>query len=112
MRLNHLHLMVSGLSGTADFLETYFGMTRHPGGRDKFLVMRDEAGMVLTLMQGRDCSYPKHFHVGFAQAGEAEVNAIWERLVSDGHSPSAPTRAHAWSFYTMAPGGFMVEVLA
>src|SRR4051794_32163258 len=62
--LNHLHLMVSDASGAATFLETYFGMTRYPGAREKFVVLGDGAGMVLTLMQGRDCKYPKNFHIG------------------------------------------------
>jgi catechol-2,3-dioxygenase len=112
MQLNHLHLMVSDATGAASFLQTYFQMKPHPGARDKFVVMRDEAGMVLTLMQGRDCAYPKNFHVGFAMSNEADVNAIWERMTEDGLQPSTPTRSHAWSFYVMAPGGFMVEVLA
>ena len=110
--LNHLHLMVSDASGAATFLETYFGMTRFPGARDKFVVLGDGAGMVLTLMQGRDCTYPKNFHIGFPLGSEADVNALWEQLKEAGHSPSTPERAHAWSFYIMAPGGFMVEVLA
>lgn len=110
--LNHLHLMVSDASGAATFLETYFGMTRYPGARDKFVVLGDGAGMVLTLMQGRDCKYPKNFHIGFHLGSEAEVNGLWAQLKEAGHSPSTPERAHAWSFYTMAPGGFLVEVLA
>src|SRR5438034_6944886 len=71
--LNHLHLMVSDASGAATFLETYFGMTRYPGARDKFVVLGDGAGMVLALMQGRDCKYPKNFHIGFPLGSEAEV---------------------------------------
>ena len=112
MKLNHLHLMVSDVQGTANFLETYFGLRRNPGGRDKFLVMTDEGGMTLALMQGRDHVYPKNFHIGFDRPNEAEVNALWQRLVDDGHAPSTPERAHAWSFYVKAPGGFLVEVLA
>jgi lactoylglutathione lyase len=112
MNLNHLHLMVSDASGTAAFLETYFGMFRYPGSRDKFVVMGDAAGMVLTLMQGKDHVYPKHFHIGFDQSDESVVNALWQRMKDDGFEPSTPERAHAWSFYVRAPGGFLVEVLA
>jgi catechol-2,3-dioxygenase len=112
MQLNHLHLMVSDATGAAEFLSTYFGMSPLPGARDKFVVMADGAGMVLTLMQGRDHAYPKNFHVGFAQAKRSVVDALWQRLIDDGHHPSTPALAHAWSFYVTAPGGFMVEVLA
>jgi catechol-2,3-dioxygenase len=112
MKLNHLHLMVSDVQGTAAFLETYFGMTAYPGGRDKFVVMSDGHDMVLTLMQGRDCAYPKNFHIGFAQSDEEVVNRLWKRMVEDGIEASKPKRAHAWSFYAKAPGGFLVEVLA
>ena len=112
MRLDHLHLMVSDVQGAATFLETWFGLTRLAGGRDKFVVMRDESWLVLTLMQGRDHKYPKHFHIGFNLPTAAEVNALWERMRADGLEPSTPEAAHAWSFYVAAPGGFNVEVLA
>ena len=112
MRLNHIHLMVSDVEGTRAFLETYFGMNTHPGARPKFAVMRDDAHNIVTLMQGKDCVYPKHFHVGFTQPDEQSVNALYERLKAAGHSPSTPERSHAWSFYIKAPGGFLIEVLA
>lgn len=111
MVLNHLHLMVSDASGAAAFLESYFDMRPFPGAREKFVVMGDERGMILTLMQAKDHAYPKHFHIGFGQADEASVNKLWLRMSDDGLAPSKPERAHAWSFYVRAPGGFLVEVL-
>lgn len=111
MRLNHLHLMVSDARGSAEFLETWFGMKPLPGGRDKFVVMHDESWLILTLMQGKGCAYPKHFHIGFTQATRAEVDGIWERMKAAGISPSTPEAAHAWFFYVRAPGGFLIEVL-
>jgi lactoylglutathione lyase len=112
MRLNHLHLMVEDVQASAAFLATYFGMTALPGGRERLAVMTDGGGMILTLMQGRDHSYPRNFHIGFAQPSHAAVNQLRERMLEDGHSPSAPALAHAWSFYVTAPGGIMIEVLA
>jgi len=32
-------------------------------------------------------------------------------MADDGLAPSKLERAHAWSFYVRAPGGFLVEVL-
>lgn len=112
MALNHLHLMVSDASATAAFLETYFDMRPFPGAREKFVVMGDGRDMILTLMQAKDHAYPKHFHIGFGKADEASVNTLWRRMTEDGLEPSKPERAHAWSFYVRAPGGFLVEVLA
>lgn len=111
MRLNHLHLMIADVQATAAFLESYFGMVRLPGGRDKFVVMRDESWLILTLMQARDHTYPKHFHIGFDRPTVAEVDALWQRMRDDGLNPSTPEAAHAWSFYVAAPGGVTVEVL-
>jgi catechol 2,3-dioxygenase-like lactoylglutathione lyase family enzyme len=112
MQLNHLHLMVSDAQGSAAFLARYFSLRQLPGGKDKLLVMTDDAGMILTLMQGRDCAYPKNFHIGFGQASEAGVDRIWRQMQEDGIDCAKPERAHAYSFYARAPGGFLVEVLA
>jgi lactoylglutathione lyase len=111
MRLNHLHLMVSDVQASAAFLETWFGMERLPGGRDKFVVMRDDGWLILALMQGKDCTYPRNFHIGFDRPTRAEVDDIWTRMREAGLAPSTPEAAHAWSFYVTAPGGFMIEVL-
>ncbi|QAY79673.1 VOC family protein [Sphingosinicella sp. BN140058] len=112
MQLNHLHLMVSDTKASADFLGSYFGMRTLPGARDRLAVLSDDRGMILTLMQSRNHLYPKHFHIGFSQPSRAAVDALWQRLNEDGHAPSTPERAHAWSFYVMAPGGFLIEVLS
>ncbi len=104
------------------FLETYFGLqgTRNPytgttvtdSGNAGFCVLFDDAGLVLTLMKGRaDLVYPPTFHIGFIQSSEDAVNALHERLRSDGFDADPPSRSHAYSFYVRAPGGFTVEVL-
>ena len=117
MKLNHLHLTVSDVESALSFLETYFGLKRIQGEKDNknFGAMFDDGGLVLTLMKaGRNAEvkYPGHFHIGFAQPSEADVNAIYERLKADGFDIEPPRRAHGWTFYVQAPGGFMVEVVA
>ena len=113
MRLNHLNLTVSDVPGTRKLLETYFGFRGwEKGGSDKFDIVFDDEGLVLTLMKGAEVSYPNSFHIGFVQDSEEQVNAINERLKEDGFDVKPPRRFHgSWTFYFRAPGGFVVEVL-
>jgi len=112
MILNHLNLTVTDVPGTKKFLEKYFGM-HGQGGDEKFTVLFDDNGLVLTLMKcGQGIKYPGAFHIGFGQESEEKVNAIHQRLKDDGFDVQPPQRFHAWTFYVQAPGGFMVEVMA
>jgi len=112
MILNHLNLAVTDLPGTVAFLERYFGM-RSQGGDDRFTVLFDDYGFVLTLIQsGKGIKYPGAFHIGFGQASEEKVNEINQRLKDDGFDVKPPQHLHAYTFYVEATGGFMVEVLA
>lgn len=112
MKLNHLNLMVTGVGAAVAFLEKYFGLQQQDGD-DKFTVMFDDDGLVLSLMKaGQAIKYPGSFHIGFIQESEARVNAINQQLKGDGYDVEAPQRFHAWTFYIQAPGGFTVEVLA
>lgn len=55
MKLNHIHLTVTDATETAQFLEKYFGLRRMEGVKHKktFAMMRDDDGLVLTLIRGR-----------------------------------------------------------
>jgi catechol 2,3-dioxygenase-like lactoylglutathione lyase family enzyme len=127
MTLNHLNLTVGDPVETSAFLATYFGL--QPGGGNAGIQMlRDEAGMVLTLIKARredlpaggegaeasrGVRYPSSFHVGFIRPTEEDVNAINARLRADGYAVPEPSAQHgAWTFYFTAPGGFTVEVMA
>lgn len=115
MKLNHINLAVTDVSAAEKFLEKYFGLrSQLEGGDDKkFSALFDDNGLVLTLMKsGQAIKYPGSFHIGFAQASEEDVNAIYKRLTQDGFEIAPPQRSHAWTFYVNAPGGFTVEVLA
>jgi catechol 2,3-dioxygenase-like lactoylglutathione lyase family enzyme len=112
MRLNHINLTVTDVPAAAAFLETYFDM-QSQGGDEKFTVLFDDDGLVLTLMKGgQGIKYPGTFHIGFIQESEARVDEINAHMKADGFDVRPPERHHAWTFYVDAPGGFSVEVLA
>jgi lactoylglutathione lyase len=118
MVLNHINLTVTDAEEAQLFLETHFGMQRAPGVKPspRFGMLRDEQGMVLTLIQGspgREIEYPESFHIGFGVPSRDTVNEINARLRAAGYHVEAPSRQHgAWTFYFRAPGGFIIEVLA
>jgi len=112
MKLNHLHLMVPDVPAASAFFEKYFEL-RKASGNAGLTVLLDDDGFVLTLMKAGSKSsktYPENFHVGFFVDSESRVDAIHGRMAGDGIEVAAPQRAHAYSFYVQAPGGFLVEV--
>jgi catechol-2,3-dioxygenase len=117
MNLNHLNLTVKDVPATRAFLMKYFGM-QEGGGNDNLAFLRDENGIVLTLMSMKfgketELKYPGVFHIGFIQDSEERVNEINAQMKADGYDVPAPSRQHnSWTFYVMCPGGFLVEVLA
>ena len=111
MKLNHINLTVTDVPGTVQFLEKYFGL-QSQGGDNKFAVLFDDDGLVLTLIKAGQVKYPNTFHIGFGQESEERVNEINQRLKDDGFDVEPPQRFHAWTFYVQAPGGFTIEVLA
>jgi catechol-2,3-dioxygenase len=110
MKLNHINLTVTDVEAAASFLQKYFGL-QHQGGNKGMAFLYDDDGLVLSLMKGRQVSYPQTFHIGFGQESEEQVNEINQHLREDGFDVPLPERHHAWTFYVEAPGGFTVEVL-
>jgi lactoylglutathione lyase len=111
MKLNHVNLAVNDLSAAAHFLETYFGLRRQFDSQG-IIVLNDDDHLICTLMKAAQVNYPGSFHIGFVQESEQQVNAIYQRLKEDGFAVKPPQRAHSWTFYVQAPGGFTVEVLS
>ena len=111
MKLNHINLTVTDVEAAAGFLATYFGL-QNDGGNKGMALLRDDDGMIVTLMKAKSADYPQTFHIGFIQESEAQVDALNERLRTDGFDVKPPERSHAWTFYVRAPGGFIVEVMA
>lgn len=140
MTLNHLNLTVTDPTETSAFLAKYFGL-HAAGGNQGMQMLRDDGGMVLTLIKARHddktdvglgeglegelghdgdrgkgqggVRYPSSFHIGFIQSSPAKVDEINQQLREDGFAVDAPAQMHgAWTFYFQAPGGFTVEVMA
>lgn len=115
MTLNHLNLAVADVPQTQAFLTAYFGLRPVSKPSPALVVLRDDAGLLLTLSnfdRAGQVAYPEHFHIGFVQETEAQVDALYERLRADGVEASAPRRFHgSWTFYLRAPGGLLIEVL-
>ncbi|ANY74793.1 glyoxalase [Paenibacillus ihbetae] len=112
MKLNHVNLTVTDVAAAKHFLQTYFGLKIGGERGEAFAALFDDDGLVLTLMKSAEVHYPKTFHIGFIQESEEKVNEMHRRLTKDGFEATAPKRAHGWTFYVKAPGGFTVEVLA
>lgn len=113
MILNHLNLTVVSPEETSAFLAKYFDL--QPGGGNAGMqLMRDESGMVLTLMKAsaEGVKYPGSFHIGFIQPSRQRVDDINARLAADGFQVPAPSIQHgSYTFYFTAPGGFTIEVM-
>lgn len=112
LKLNHINLTVTDVNAAREFLEKYFDLQTKSTHRDSFAVLLDDDGLLLTLMKGTQVDYPKSFHIGFSQESEERVNEIYQRLKNDGYGVKPPKRAHRWTFYVKAPGGFTIEVLS
>lgn len=117
MKLNHLNLTVANVPEAHQFLEKYFGL-RSLSTNNNMAFLSDDNGLLLSLTSMKmgketEVRYPASFHVGFMQESEARVNEINQRLKEDGFDVPPPSKQHgSWTFYFMAPGGFMVEVLS
>lgn len=111
MKLNHLNLTVTDVTAAREFLEKYFDLKCLTTRGNAFAVLQDNNHMVFTLMKGTEVNYPATFHIGFIQESEEHVNELNARLKKDGYDVDPPKRAHGWTFYVKAPGGFLVEIL-
>ena len=112
MPLNHLNLTVDDAEAAAQFLTVYFGMAPMGNRGRNMVFLTDSNGMVLSLMKGKDATYPTNFHIGFIQPDRAKVDATYARLVADGFVADPPSEQHGYTFYIKAPGGLTVECLA
>jgi lactoylglutathione lyase len=110
MKLNHINLTVTDVNATRLFLEKYFDVQTRSTYKDSFALLVDDDGLLLALTKGSKVNYPNSFHIGFEQESEEQVNEINQRMKNDGFDVKAPKRAHRWTFYMKAPGGFTVEV--
>jgi lactoylglutathione lyase len=118
MQPNHLNLAVPDVLETRQFFEKYFGFRDIEGVKPNkaIAVMTDGSGFILTLSnftKATEVHYPEGFHVGFIQESPERVNEINKMLKDDGLDVEPPRNFHgSWTFYFVAPGGFMIEILS
>ena len=111
MKLNHLGITVTDVYEARVFLEKYFGLKGLGKNNPKMTHVQDDNGLILSLFKGPPITEPRTTHIGFIQENEEQVNAIYERLRSEGIDVQPPQRSHGWTFTFVAPGGFAVEVV-
>lgn len=113
MELKHINLTVDNIGETREFLQTYFDFTLKTEAGKNPEVLLGKDGFILTLMQGKDVSYPKTFHIGFPQKSKEDVDNIYTSLKVAGYKvPDPKVTPHGYTFYIKATGNFMIEVLA
>jgi lactoylglutathione lyase len=111
MKLNHLGITVMDTIGARKFLEKYFGLIGIGKNNAKMTHVQDDNGLILSLFKGKKITEPQTTHIGFMQESEARVDEIYQRLKEDGFEMEPPKHSHGYTFYVIAPGGFMVEVV-
>ena len=114
LKLNHVNLTVDDVTAARGVLEKHFGLRPEGEPHRNFALLRDDDGLVLTLMGAGQApvEYPRTFHIGFVQPSKADVDEIHRQLRGDGFDVQPPQQGgHGYTFYFRAPGGFLVEIL-
>lgn len=116
MKLNHVALTVTDVQAASEFLQRYFSLKPLGKANPTMMHLKDDDGLILSLfragLHSSKISEPASTHIGFMQASESEVNAIYRRLAEDGFEVEPPQRSHGLIFTVVAPGGFAVEVVS
>jgi catechol-2,3-dioxygenase len=117
--LNHTNLTTYNVPALTEFFCSVFGFRLVEGRGDKFSVLRNDEGFVLTLMYDKrmtpEQGYPGLFHTGFLQPSQSAVDRMHEALSALNYSAPNPSKLQrggppAYGFYCEAPGGVLVEV--
>jgi catechol 2,3-dioxygenase-like lactoylglutathione lyase family enzyme len=118
MKLKHLNLATSDVSGLADFFKRFFAFKcLLERGSGAFVILGNDDDFVLTLMRRKKSDpelYPETFHVGFYVNDRPAVAAKHDELLAAGLSPQdiqeAGRSGRGAHFYCTAPGDILVEV--
>jgi len=117
MRLKHLNISTSDVSGLAGFFERFFGFKRSlERGSGAFTILTNDDGFVLTLMRAKSpdpVSYPETFHLGFYLDDAAAVHRKHGELTAAGFAPGdiqGDRHARGTHFFCTAPGNVVVEI--
>jgi hypothetical protein len=117
--LNHTNLTTYNVPGLKEFFRSVFDFQVLEERGDKFAVLRNHEGFLLTLMHDKrmtpELGYPGLFHVGFLQPTQQAVDQMHEALVTRNYRAVKPAILQrggppTYGFYYDAPGGVVVEV--
>ena len=117
--LNHTNLTTYNVPALKEFFRSVFGFQILDERGDKFAVLRNDEGFLLTLMHDQrmtpEQGYPGMFHVGFLQPTQQAVDRMHGTLAELRYMAPQPAKLQrggppTYGFYYDAPGGVVVEV--
>jgi catechol 2,3-dioxygenase-like lactoylglutathione lyase family enzyme len=117
--LNHTNLTTYNVPDLKDFFRSVFDFEVLEERGNKFAVLRNPEGFVLTLMHDKrmtpEQGYPGLFHVGFLQPTQQAVDRMHQALIARNYTAPKPAQLQrggppTYGFYCDAPGGVTVEV--
>jgi catechol-2,3-dioxygenase len=117
--LNHANLTTYDVPALRAFLECIFELRTLEIRGNKFAILQDAKGFILTLMFDKrmtpEHGYPGYFHVGFLQDSRDSVDRRYAAVAAAGYEAPAPVILQrggppTYGFYCNAPGGVTVEV--
>jgi len=117
MKLNHIDLQVSDVSGAREFFETHFRLRCTYQRKEQLAILEDDNGLVFgvsNLFDSPPPVYPPDFHIGFILSNETEVRAVHERLTEAGVPIKTDISRGGPNVYFMCtgPDGIVIEVRA
>lgn len=113
MILNHAQLVVADVSASRDFYARWFGLTEAAHEEDGFVILRDSAGGLLALHEGRpEPRGDEGFHLGFQVPTAGNVLAFRDNAQAVGLEEVAfEQQAGGFTFARVRdPDGHAVEV--
>ena len=114
MILNHAQLVVSDVPASRAFYSRWFGLSEAVHDEEGFVMLRDPAGGLLALHEGRPapgCS--ESFHLGFQVPTAQDVLDFRDRARAAGLEEAAFERAGGFAIARVRdPDGYAVEVYA
>src|ERR1700760_3666646 len=94
--LNHTNLTTYNVPALKQFFCDGFGFKIVDERGDKFAVLQNSDGFVLTLMHDKHMTpeqgYPGLFHIGFLQATQDDVDLVHETLKTLQHIAPDPAK--------------------
>jgi catechol-2,3-dioxygenase len=117
--LNHTNLTTYNVPALKEFFSSVFGFQVLNERGDKFAVLQNSEGFLLTLMFDKrmtpEQGYPGLFHVGFLRTTQQAVDVMHEALIARKYTAPKPDKLErggppTYGFYCDAPGGVPVEV--